>query len=344
MNIFQLPIIYAIFFAFTFSIFMNGMLMRLTRNYKKQNERTEKRLSNRNVSPYGGIATSFAFFVTTIFLGKAEQDFLTIGICAVAISIVGLIDDIYNLEWRAKLVAQTVIIIYPLVDLEIFINVESFLGLEMNNYLNIFISLFWILVIINSINFIDNMDGLTVIVSGSICLQVALLANYSDIYKVTDVSLLLLATLIGFLFYNFPPAKLYFGDSGTLFVGYVLGFISIIFDWNPSQEVILLSPLSPALFIFVVPILDFAVVTTDRIKNKKSPTTGGTDHISHRLLNLGYSEKKVLVEFLILSFTFYALLIVTISSSGLFSYFFAFCYLLFFIFNFLRYRKLDSLA
>ena len=344
MNIFQLPIIYAIFFAFTFSIFMNGMLMRLTRNYKKQNERTEKRLSNRNVSPYGGIATSFAFFVTTIFLGKAEQDFLTIGICAVAISIIGLIDDIYNLEWRAKLVAQTVIIIYPLVDLEIFINVESFLGLEMNNYLNIFISLFWILVIINSINFIDNMDGLTVIVSGSICLQVALLANYSDIYKVTDVSLLLLATLIGFLFYNFPPAKLYFGDSGTLFVGYVLGFISIIFDWNPSQEVILLSPLSPALFIFVVPILDFAVVTTDRIKNKKSPTTGGTDHISHRLLNLGYSEKKVLVEFLILSFTFYALLIVTISSSGLFSYFFAFCYLLFFIFNFLRYRKLDSLA
>ena len=344
MNIFQLPIIYAIFFAFTFSIFMNGMLMRLTRNYKKKNERIEKRLSNRNISPYGGIATSFAFFVTTIFLGKAEQDFLTIGICAVAISIIGLIDDIYNLEWRAKLVAQTVIIIYPLVDLEIFINVESFLGIEMNNYLNLCISLFWILVIINSINFIDNMDGLTVIVSGSICLQVALLANYSDIYKVTDVSLLLLATLIGFLFYNFPPAKLYFGDSGTLFVGYVLGFISIIFDWNPSQEVILLSPLSPALFIFVVPILDFAVVTTDRIKNKKSPTTGGTDHISHRLLNLGYSEKKVLVEFLILSFTFYALLIVTISSSGLFSYFFAFCYLLFFIFNFLRYRKLDSLA
>ena len=323
---------------------MNGMLMRLTRNYKKKNERIEKRLSNRNISPYGGIATSFAFFVTTIFLGKAEQDFLTIGICAVAISVIGLIDDIYNLEWRAKLVAQTVIIIYPLVDLEIFINVESFLGLEMSNYLNLFISLFWILLIINSINFIDNMDGLTVIVSGSICLQVALLAKYSDIYKVTDVSLLLLATLIGFLFYNFPPAKLYFGDSGTLFVGFVLGFISIIFDWKPSQEVILLSPLSPALFVFVVPILDFAVVTTDRIKNKKSPAVGGTDHISHRLLNLGYSEKKVLVEFLFISFIFYALLIGTISSSGLFSYLFAVCYLLFFIFNFLRYKKLDVLA
>ena len=344
MNIFQLPIIYAIFFAFTFSILVNGILMRLTRNYKKKNERIEKRLSNRNISPYGGIATSFAFFVTTIFLGKAEQDFLTIGVCAVAISIIGLIDDIYNLEWKSKLLAQIVIIIYPLIELDIFINIESFLGLEMNNYLNLLTSLFWILIIINSINFIDNMDGLTVIVSGSICLQVALLANYSDIYKVTDVSLILLVTLIGFLFYNFPPAKLYFGDSGTLFVGYLLGFISLIFDWKPSQEVILLSPLSPVLFVFVVPILDFVVVTTDRIKNKKSPTIGGTDHISHRLLNLGYSEEKVLVEFLFLSFIFYALLLGIISSIGLYSYLFAFCYLLFFIFNFLRYKRLKPLA
>ena len=276
-------------------------------------------------------------------MGKAEQDFLTIGICAVAISIIGLIDDIYNLEWRAKLVAQTVIIIYPLVDLEIFINVESFLGLEMNNYLNLFISLFWILVIINSINFIDNMDGLTVIVSGSICLQVALLANYSDIYKVTDVSLLLLATLIGFLFYNFPPAKLYFGDSGTLFVGYVLGFISIIFDWNPSQEVILLSPLSPALFIFVVPILDFAVVTTDRIKNKKSPTTGGTDHISHRFLAAGFSEKKVLTTFLLYAILLFTLILVSIISSKFIAYAMIIIFLVLFVFTFLKISKMKIL-
>ena len=98
--------------------------MRLTRNYKKKNERIEKRLSNRNISPYGGIATSFAFFVTTIFLGKAEQDFLTIGICAVAISIIGLIDDIYNLEWRAKSTRGYIII-----------NVESFLDQEMIQHL-----------------------------------------------------------------------------------------------------------------------------------------------------------------------------------------------------------------
>jgi UDP-N-acetylmuramyl pentapeptide phosphotransferase/UDP-N-acetylglucosamine-1-phosphate transferase len=87
--------------------------------------------------------------------------------------------------------------------------------------------------------------------------------------------LLLLATLFGFLIYNYPPARLYFGDSGTLFVGYVLGFISIIFDWSPLDDGILISPLSPVLFIFVVPILDFIVVTTHRIRNNISPTQEG---------------------------------------------------------------------
>ena len=204
--------------------------------------------------------------------------------------------------------------------------------------------MFWVLVITNSINFIDNMNALTVFVSSTICLQIPILANYSHIYRGTDISLLLLATLFGFLIYNYPPARLYFGDSGTLFVGYVLGFISIIFNWTPLNSGILTSPLSPVLFIFVVPILDFIVVTTHRIRNSISPTQGGTDHISHRLLNTGYSEKKVLLEFLLLGFIFYGLLIGTISFNGFLSYLFTSSYLLFFIFSFLRYRKLEPLS
>jgi len=344
LSFFQLPILYAITLAFTISTILNKVLINFARNYKKKNNKNERRLSNKNIPPYGGIATSFAFFTATIFLGRAEPAFITIGICALIISIIGIIDDKYNLEWKAKLIFQILIILYPLIALDIFINIEAFLNLNIQNFLNIVISLIWVLVIINSINFIDNMDGLTVFVSGSICLQISLLSNYSNIYKVTDISLLLLATLLGFLIYNYPPARLYFGDSGTLFVGYVLGFISIIFDWIPLDNGILNSPLSPVLFIFVVPILDFTVVTTHRIRNNVSPTQGGTDHISHRLLNIGYSEKKVLLEFLFVSFIFYCLLIGTISFSGFLSYLFASLYLIFFIFSFLRYRKLEPLS
>jgi UDP-GlcNAc:undecaprenyl-phosphate GlcNAc-1-phosphate transferase len=343
LSFFQLPILYAVTLAFIISIFLNRVVIGFARNYKKNNK-NEKRLSNKNIPPYGGVATSFAFFIATIFLGRAEPAFITIGICALIISIIGIIDDKYTLGWKTKLIFQILIILYPLIALDIFINIEAFLNLDIQNFLNIVISLIWVLVITNSINFIDNMDGLTVFVSGSICLQIALLANYSDIYKVTDISLLLLATLFGFLIFNYPPARLYFGDSGTLFVGYVLGFISIIFDWSPPGDGILISPLSPVLFVFVVPILDFTVVITHRIRNNISPTQGGTDHISHRLLNTGYSEKKVLFEFLLLGFIFYGLLIGTISFNGFLSYLFASSYLLFFIFSFLRYRKLEPLS
>jgi UDP-GlcNAc:undecaprenyl-phosphate GlcNAc-1-phosphate transferase len=136
------------------------------------------------------------------------------------ISIIGLLDDIFNLDWKTKITGQIIIILYPLLKLDVFLNIEAYLKVDLQNYVNLLFSLLWVLLIINSINFIDNMDGLTVVVSGSICLQIAFLTNYSNLYKVTDISLLLFASLLGFFIYNYPPAKLYFGDSGTLFVGY----------------------------------------------------------------------------------------------------------------------------
>jgi len=93
-----------------------------------------------------------------------------------------------------------------------------------------------------------------------------------------------------------------------------------------------------------VPILDFLIVTSDRINNHKSPTIGGTDHISHRLLNLGYSEKKVLSIFLLLSFFSYGLLIGTVFFSGVMGYISAICYLIFFIYNFIKYKKMEPLS
>jgi len=343
LTLFQLPILYVSLLAFCISSILNLVVIRLSKNYSTKNKKYEIRLSHKDIPPFGGLATSFSFFTATFLLGRADENFIVIGICAVIISTLGLIDDILNLDWKPKLFIQSLVILYPLITFNIFINIESFLNIDFNNSINIVFSLFWILIVMNSINFIDNMDGLTVIVTGSICLQIAFLAYYSEAYKITDITLILLSTLLGFLIYNFPPAKLYFGDSGTLFIGYMLGFISIIYDWQPSMDGILVSPFSPILFIFSVPVLDFIIVTTYRIRNKKSPTEGGTDHISHRLLNSGQSPTKVLFEFLLVSFTFYALLILTISFNGLISYLFALGYFIFFILNYLRYSKLNTL-
>ena len=85
------------------------------------------------------------------------------------------------------------------------------------------------------------------------------------------------------------------GDSGSLFIGFILGFISIIFDWNPGGESYLYSSIPPVFLFFTqFHLLDFLTVFIHRIKNNTSPTLGGTDHISHRLLNHGNSVQKIL--------------------------------------------------
>jgi len=187
------------------------------------------------------------------------------------------------------------------------------------------------------------MDGLAVVVSGSICLQVAFLSNYLSQYKITDISILLLITLIGFFIFNYPPAELYLGDSGSLFIGYCLGFISILFNWTPVDNTIYTSFFNPLLLFFIIPLLDLLVVISHRIKRGVSPTTGGTDHISHRLLARGISEVNVLVVFLLYSVSCFVFILLSIISSGLGPYIALSLLFIFFIFTFFRISKMKTL-
>ena len=115
-------------------------------------------------------------------------------------------------------------------------------------------------------------------------------------------------------------AKLYFGDSGSLFIGFCLGFMSILYNWVPQDITVYSSTLSPMLLVFSVPLIDFLVVVSYRISIGKSPTIGGTDHISHRLLAKGYSEKKVLVIFLGYSIGCFVLIYLSIFTSNQISF------------------------
>ena len=187
------------------------------------------------------------------------------------------------------------------------------------------------------------MDGLAVVVSGSICLQIAFLANYLNQYKLTDISLLLFVTIIGFFIFNYPPAKLYLGDSGSLFIGYCLGFISILFNWTPVVNTIYTSALNPILLFFMIPLLDFLIVISERIKKGISPTTGGTDHISHRLLALNFSETKVLVTFLIYSILCFLLILGTILSHNFFAYGCLYTLIILYFFTLVKVKKLRIL-
>ena len=317
---FQVSISTAAIVTILMSIIFNWVTLKRTKSFVPREKKSEDRLSSIYIPPFGGVACSIAFLISTRLLGQAESNFLYIGFFAVIISIIGLLDDIFNFKWYLKLIFQTIIVYIPLYNLNIFINFESLIGIEVNNLLNYIVSMMWIMLIMNAINFIDNMDGLAVVVSSAICIQIAVLTNYLNQYKLTDISILLLCAIGGFLFFNFPPAKLYFGDSGSLFIGFCLGFMSILYNWAPEDITVYTSTLNPILLIFSVPLIDFLVVVTYRISIGKSPTIGGTDHISHRLLAKGFSEKKVLSVFLCYSFGTFILIYASIFTSTQISY------------------------
>ena len=343
MNNFQIPVFQAICIAFILSTALNFITVKLSKNLVIRKKQKQKRLSTSFISPFGGVASSLAFLLSTRLIGKADDNFIFIGIFAFVISLIGVIDDIYNLNWYIKLFFQIVIVSYPLYYLNLFINLEALIGIDLNNNLNFIASTLWVILIINSINFIDNMDGLAVVVSGSICLQIAFLSNYLNQYKLTDISLLLFTTIIGFFIFNFPPAKLYLGDSGSLFIGYCLGFISILFNWTPVNESIYTSVLNPVLLFFIIPLLDFLIVVSYRIKNNIPPTTGGTDHISHRLLAINFSEKKILITFLIYSILCFTLITLSIMTNDITAYLSIFCLLAIFLTTFNMVRKMETL-
>lgn len=344
MNNFQINIYFSAFSAIGLSIIFNYLIFSFTRNRNYQNNSEEVRLSKRNVPPLGGIAIALSFLLSVRLLGQADSNFITIGLFGVAIALLGAFDDFFNLNWKIKLFFQILFVTVPISLLNVFLNFESMIGIDLNNSLNIFISTCWIVLLINSINFIDNMDGLAVVITGGISIQIVILTYIFSQNKLTDISIILLFTMLGFFVFNFPPAKLYLGDSGSLFIGFLLGFISILFTWNNTDNQILSYVISPIVLFFTIPLLDFFVIMHYRISNKLSPTTGGTDHISHRLLALKFSEKKVLFLFFIYSVVNFILIICFVMLEGWLSVFSFLLYVvqLIAMFNYLKKLKILS--
>jgi len=157
---------------------------------------------------------------------------------------------------------------------------------------NVLLTFAWIVGLTNAINLLDNMDGL----AGGISLITAIILSFLFWNGGSDgllvVSLALVGSLIGFLVFNFPPASIFMGDSGSLFLGFTLAVLAISRQPQASNVVAVLGV--PTL-LFLLPILDTGLVTFTRILRGESPTKGGSDHTSHRLIAFGFSERQAVI-------------------------------------------------
>jgi len=334
----QLPVISASIISFIVSFLICFIFVKINTNFRT-NKSNQKRLNSLNIVPLGGVGMAASFFISVRLLGQAESEFVYISIFALAIAIIGVVDDFLNLNWKVKIIFQFVFVIVPIYYLNLFINFENIFGIDLNNNLNLIFTSFWIILLMNSINFTDNMDGFASLNTAFICLALSFLSFIYNQNYLADISFILMFSILGFFILNFPPAKIYMGDSGSLFIGFVLGFISILFDWNPDGSQILYSSFAPVFLFFTIPVLDFFTVFVYRIKNNITPTTGGTDHISHRLLATGIDIKNVLIIFILINLTIFSL----IASSIIFNNFSDLIIIFYFIFVILMFFKFSRM-
>ena len=310
-NDFQVSVYIASVSSFLISAILCFLLIKYISNYAKS-KNTQKRLNDFNIVPLGGVAMAISFFISVRLLGEADPEIVNISIFALAISLLGVLDDFYNLNWKLKLSFQLIFVSLPIYILDQKINLEIFLGIDFGGLVNFVFTIFWVVTLMNSINFIDNMDGFAAINCSFICLAITVLSFVFNQNYLADISFVLFASIFGFILFNYPPAKIYMGDSGSLFIGFVFGFISILFNWNPTSDLQLYNSIAPVFLFFTIPILDFLTVFYHRIKNNISPTTGGTDHISHRLLNKGLSVRRILYLFICLNIIVFFIIAATI--------------------------------
>lgn len=292
-----------------FSFLINGILLKFSSNLGVRNPDNTNliRWSSTTKPSLGGITFFIVLLLSlsvySIFF-DAQAYWLNIsfvgqiGVIAIAF-IMGLADDAYNTKPLLKLLVQFACGV-------ILILSGTFIQIFENQFINYALTILWIIGIMNSINMLDNMDAITSIVSIGILTSTFIIIflnrQITNIHSFMIVGLL--AALIGFLFYNWHPSKMYMGDTGSQLLGIILGILGIIYFWNnqqpwipnmPSKQIII------TVLAFILPITDTTTVVINRIMRKQSPFVGGKDHTTHHLSYIGLSDSQVAMLFLFLS-------------------------------------------
>jgi UDP-GlcNAc:undecaprenyl-phosphate GlcNAc-1-phosphate transferase len=241
----------------------------------------------------GGVAIYGAFIAALLLFGNRFrlQELVSILIGASLVSFLGLWDDRRSLSPLFKLVGQLLAASILVVT---GVRVGTFPWLAVN----VALTLGWVVVITNAMNLLDNMDGLSGGVGAAAAIFFLLLAAMNGQYLVGALSAALVGACLGFLVYNFNPASIFMGDAGSLFLGFMLASVGIKLRFPEGLNIV--TWMVPVL-ILGLPLFDTALVVLSRLRRGLNPlTTPGKDHLSHRLVAMGYTRREaVLICYLI---------------------------------------------
>jgi UDP-GlcNAc:undecaprenyl-phosphate GlcNAc-1-phosphate transferase len=288
---------------------INRLLLKFSKNLGIRNKNDVViRWSNESKPSLGGISMFITFIMTTVFYAAMHSgetvfdniQFIGLLLASTLSFGIGLADDAYNTRPFLKLFGQISCGV-------LLVLTDSTIDLFHIFWLDAMLTVFWVVAIMNSLNMLDNMDGITATVSMFILLSCMVLILFKTEFDFNFWVIILVAeigAIIGFMFYNINPSRMFMGDAGSQFIGLFVAFFAVEGIWNiPAGEelpswggfLLIFAAFAPAF-------ADTLTVVINRLKRGQSPMVGGKDHTTHHLVYKGYSDFKVWKVFFLISF------------------------------------------
>ena len=283
--------------AFVLCFLMTPQVKRFAENIGAIDEPNERRINVRPIPRMGGLAIFFGFVVSALLVVNMSTPVMGLLLGAVIIAVMGALDDILSLNPWIKLAGQILAalvaircgIVFDAISNPGFLNAGTTITI---GWLSIPLTVLWIVLCTNAVNLIDGLDGLAVGVSAISSASMMIVSLLLPIMADSNVPLLLACltgACIGFMPYNLNPAKIFMGDVGSQFLGFVLSCVSIMGTFKFHTIITFLVPL----LALAVPLFDTVFAIIRRILRGQSPFQADREHIHHRLLALGMSQKQV---------------------------------------------------
>lgn len=280
-----------IVFSMIVSLILTPIVIAVSKKLDIVDRPNFRKIHTKPISMLGGSAILLSFFIGIWLGAPIEREIKPLLLGAIVIYLVGLIDDLYDLKPILKLLGQiaaALIVVFYGVTID-FISIP--IGPTIHfGWLSIPITIFWIVAITNAINLIDGLDGLAAGVSTIALVTIAFIAILQGNIFIIMICSVLIGSLLGFLVFNFHPAKIFLGDSGALLLGFIIGFLSLL----GFKNITFISLFFP-IVILAVPFIDTLFAMIRRVKQGQHIMQADKSHLHHKLLDLGYTHRQTVM-------------------------------------------------
>lgn len=285
------------------SFIMTPLVIRIARRFGAVDiPKDDRRMHKTPMCLWGGIAIFTGFFVSMfLFSNISTVKLVGLFIASLIVLVTGMIDDIKPLGAKIKLLMQIVaalVLVFSGYKINYFTDFFGDSGvIQVSNWAALPITVIWIVGVTNTVNLIDGLDGLAAGISAIAAVTLSYIAILNHRYDAAMITLILAGSSIGFLPYNFNPAKIFMGDTGALFLGLVLAAVSVEGALKGATAITVVVPI----LALGVPIFDTAFAILRRLINKRPIMEADKGHLHHRLMSIGLGQKKTVLSMYLIS-------------------------------------------